>query len=159
MFSFLISQNKGNTELTQNSGLLNKLYRKALTESSNYLNSFGWNYILAEVSNENLKKTDSFKDYTFLDSNTVKNYLIENKLKAINCIELSHKIISKDTIDINWKLRSIVLGKKKRKNRKSRSDKFNLFFSGCGLTLGYKPNCRFFFDKQKNDWVRLILKK
>ena len=131
---------------------LNKFYKKILIENQDYISSFNKNYIIPQFENTDFEQIPSYENFTFLSYETLKDYLTVNKLLVLNYLEISHKIISKDTVDINIDPKSVVLLTKKKKERKLKSDKTFLSFSGCGLVFKYEPDFRFTFDKLKNDW-------
>ena len=138
-------------ETSQN---LKELYKQTLNDNSDYILSFDWKYLITDIDNVELKQIKKYEDITFLKYENLKEYLINNKISILNYLEFTHKIISKDTIDINFELKSVVQQKKNRKERKSKSDKITLSFSGCGLIYKYEPDYRYIRSKTDN-WIRV----
>ena len=74
--------------------------------------------------------------------------------KSLNVIRVTHNLISKDTIDINISDLNVKARKALHFNNGLRFIKadFKLY---CGGTDGYKPTCRFVFDKTEKKWIKL----
>ncbi|WP_460219321.1 hypothetical protein [Psychroserpens sp. MEBiC05023] len=109
---------------------LDNLYVQALNNRFDLLLSSGWKYIELNEYGSRIEGLDVSDRYKFLTNKELTDLSIKEK-KKINAFRVTHKIISKDTIDIN----------------------FDLVFTDNGKeTNGYQPGIRFVFNKKNKAW-------
>lgn len=150
----LLNLNSFSQELNISPAELDSLYVKALNNNYGHILSSGWKYVeLNKYGSriKNLNVSDRYKFFTYEE-------LIKLSLKRnenISLIRLTHEIISKDTIDINFG--TVILSAKRQIhfNNGLRFIKANLGIS-CGGTNGYQPDVRFVFNEEKKIWKLII---
>jgi len=129
---------------------LDSLYVKALNNKYDQILSSGWKYVeLNEYGNriKNLNVSDRYKFLT--NEELIKLSLKRNE--NISVIRLTHNIISKDTIDINFGTVTVNAKRQIHFNHGLRFRKAN-FAIDCGGTNGYRPDMRFVFNEEKKNW-------
>jgi len=106
--------------------------------------------------NEN---TNRIKNLVGVDVFKFKTYdeLIDEAIKSkktLTIYRVTHKVISTDTVDVNIGQLYISAKRAIHFNHGLRLKKADIKLS-CGGTNGYKPTCRFVFDKTDEKWIKL----
>tara|TARA_R110002051_G_scaffold307680_2_gene378847 strand:- start:10 stop:519 length:510 start_codon:yes stop_codon:yes gene_type:complete len=129
---------------------LDSLYVQALNSRIDVILGSGWNYVELNEYGKRIKNLDVSYRYKFLTNKELVDLSIQKK-KTINVYRVLHKIISKDTIDINFGIVNVTA---KRGIFFSRGIKFKKaeFSLSCGGTNGYQPDIRFVFNEKKKSW-------
>ncbi len=130
---------------------LDSIYIKALNSRIDLQLSSGWKFIEPNDQTERIKNNfDHNSVYKFLSTDELFDYAYKHS-KTLKLYRVTHKQISKDTIDINFG--DLALKVKK-----------GIFFKGglhfreanytiaCGGTNGYIPDYRFVYNKQTKTW-------
>ena len=138
--------------LSQNVGdsTLDSLYLKSLNQSVNLYLSSGYKYFEPNERMEQIK--NNFSQTVLKFPNDKELFRIARKSKnEINVFRCWHKIISKDTIDVNIDLISYEAkrGIYFRNGLHFKKIKISI---PCGGTEGYIPDFRYVFNKEKNIW-------
>lgn len=130
---------------------LDSIYLKALNSRIDLQLSSGWKFIEPNEQTERIKNNfDQNSFYKFLSSDELFDYAYKHG-KTLKLYRVTHKQISKDTIDINF-------GDLALKVEKGIFLKNGLHFRevnysiACGGTDGYMPDYRFVYDKQTKTW-------
>ena len=130
---------------------LDSIYLKALNSRIDLQLSSGWKFIEPNEQTERIKNNfDQNSFYKFLSSDELFDYAYKHG-KTLKLYRVTHKQISKDTIDINF-------GDLALKVEKGIFLKNGLHFRevnysiACGGTDGYMPDYRFVYDKQTKIW-------
>ncbi len=120
---------------------LDSLYLRALELRIDLLLSSGNKYI--EINNNTKRIVDHSISpiYNFVTSEELVR-LTRKKKKGVDVYRMSHKIISKDTIDINFSTFTAT----------SKGKELNCALH-CGGTNGYQPDIRFALTKENLAWV------
>ena len=126
---------------------LDSIYIKALNSRFDLQLSSGWKFIEPNEWTERIKNYfDHNSVYKFLSSDELFDYAYKNG-KILKLYRITHKQISKDTIDINFG--DITLKVKKgiffKNGLHFREVNYSL---ACGGTDGYIPDFRFVYDKK-----------
>lgn len=133
-----------------NDSLLTTFYNKTITlyfsdTSSNHKIKFDNILLQTDFDTLGLIKNSGLHKFKYFDSKTNKHSVLDRPFKINNGRHIywvDHKIIQQDTIDINiggWTIESVT------KKRMSMS-------AWCGGPMGYIPDARFIFDKEKKTW-------
>jgi len=130
---------------------LDSIYLKALNSRIDLQLSSGWKFIEPSEQTERIKNNfDQNSVYKFLSADELFDYAYKHG-KSLKLYRVTHKQISKDTIDINF-------GDLALKVEKGIFLKNGLHFReanysiACGGTNGYMPDYRFVYDKQTKTW-------
>ena len=130
---------------------LDSIYLKALNSRIDLQLSSGWKFIEPNEQTERIKNNfDQNSVYKFLSADELFDYAYKHG-KSLKLYRVTHKQISKDTIDINF-------GDLALKVEKGIFLKNGLHFReanysiACGGTNGYMPDYRFVYDKQTKTW-------
>lgn len=130
---------------------LDSIYLKALNSRIDLQLSSGWKFIEPNEQTERIKNNFNQNSvYKFLSSDELFDYAYKHG-KTLKLYRVTHKQISKDTIDINF-------GDLALKVEKGIFLKNGLHFRqanysiACGGTDGYMPDYRFVYDKQTKTW-------
>lgn len=130
---------------------LDSIYVKALNSRFDLLLSSGQKFIEPNEQTERIKNYfDQNSVYKFLSADELFDYAYKHG-KKLKLYRVTHKQISKDTIDINF-------GDLALKVKKGLFFKNGLHFReanyslACGGTNGYIPDFRFVYDKQSETW-------
>ncbi len=129
---------------------LDSLYVRALNSRIDLLLSSGWNYIELNEYGNRIKSLNVSDRYKFLTNAELIDLSIKKK-KTINVIRVLHKIVAKDTIDINFGLVNVTAKRKIHFNNGLKFKKAE-FTIGCGGTNGYQPDIRFVFNEKNKAW-------
>ena len=143
--SFLFGQS---TSLSESD--LDSLYLKTLHSQYDLMLTSGWKYFEINENTNRIKDKVGIDIFKFMSDVDLIHESIKTR-KSINFYRVTHKIIAIDTVDINI---SQVLVRARRCihfNHGLRFIKANFALS-CGGTNGYKPTCRFVFDKMNSRW-------
>lgn len=130
---------------------LDSIYLKALNSRLDLQLSSGQKFIEPNEQTERIKNNfDQNSVYKFLSADELFDYAYKHG-KTLKLYRVTHKQISKDTIDINFG--DLVLKVKKgiflKNGLHFREANYSL---ACGGTDGYIPDFRFVFDKQTKTW-------
>lgn len=130
---------------------LDSIYIKALNSRFDLLLSSGQKFIEPNERTERIKNNFTQNSvYKFLSSDELFDYTYKHG-KTLNLYRISHKQISKDTIDINfgYLTSTVKKGIFFKNGLHFREANYSL---ACGGTNGYKPDFRFVYDKQTKTW-------
>ncbi|MDX8338829.1 hypothetical protein SLH46_06530 [Draconibacterium sp. IB214405] len=130
---------------------LDSIYIKALNSRYDLLLSSGQKFIEPNEQTERIKNHFGQNSvYKFLSSDELFNYTYKHG-KTLRLYRLTHKQISKDTIDINFG--DLALKVKKgiflKNGLHFREANYTL---ACGGTNGYIPDFRFIYDNKTKTW-------
>ncbi len=142
---FLISTYVFSQQSSIDANTIDTLCIKALNNRFDVMLRSGYTYLKPTAQSKRLKNANVSNRYKFLSLDELRKISLKEK-KTIYLTRITHKIISKDTIDINL---STVGYKVKRKLFRN----INEFSLSCGGTKGYQPSMRFVYDKVKKDWI------
>lgn len=130
---------------------LDSIYIKSLNNSFGLLLSNGTSFIEPNEQTERIKKNFENTNYAFWTIDELFDYAYKHG-KTLKLLRITHKQISKDTIDIN--ISSLALAVKKgiffKNGLHFREANIKL---ACGGTNGYIPDFRFAYDKTNNTWT------
>jgi hypothetical protein len=129
---------------------LDSLYVRALNSRLDLLLASGWNYVELHYYVKRITKLNVSDRFKFLTEEELIDLSIK-KRKTINIIHLNHKVIAKDTIDINFVNGSVTAKRGLFFQRGIRFQKAE-FLVDCGGTKGYQPDIRFVLDRKENKW-------
>jgi hypothetical protein len=134
-----------------NDSLLTTFYNNTIAlyfSDTSFSNKTKFDRILLQTDFDTTKliKYSGLNKFKYFDSKTNKHSVLDKPFKKNNgrniyCV--NHKIIQQDTIDINiggWTIESVT--------KKTMS-----LGAWCGGTMGYIPDGRFIFDKEKKTWT------
>ena len=150
LFLMLASSSVNGQNNSIESTKLDSLYVRALNGRIDLLLSSGWNYIELNEYGNRIKSLNVSDRYKFLTNAELIDLSIKKK-KTINVIRVLHKIVAKDTIDINFGLVNVTAKRKIHFNNGLKFKKAE-FTIGCGGTNGYQPDIRFVFNKKNKAW-------
>lgn len=148
--SFLLKTTPKNQEPIDKQ-TLDSIYLKALNSRIDLQLSSGWKFIEPNEQTERIKNNfDHNSVYKFLSSDELFDYAYKHG-KTLKLYRVSHKQISKDTIDINFgdlalKVKKGIFFKNGLHFREA------IYTIACGGTDGYTPDYRFVYDKQTKTW-------
>jgi hypothetical protein len=130
---------------------LDSIYVKALNNRFDLQLSSGWKFIEPNERTERIKNCfDHNSVYKFLSSDELFDYAFKHG-KRLKLYRITHKQISKDTIDINFG--DLTLKVKKgiffKNGLHFREANYSL---ACGGTNGYIPEFRFVYVKKTKTW-------
>ncbi|WP_282037928.1 hypothetical protein [Saccharicrinis aurantiacus] len=130
---------------------LDSIYIKALNNRFDLQLSSGWKFIEPNERSERIKNYfDHNSAYKFPSSDELFDYAYKHG-KTLKLYRITHKQISKDTIDINFG--DLTLTVKKgiflKNGLHFREANYSL---ACGGTNGYIPDFRFVYDKKTKTW-------
>ncbi|TPG45400.1 hypothetical protein [Flavobacterium pectinovorum] len=147
---FVFSFSKAQTDKLE---ILDNLYITAMNSRFDLMLSSGYKYI--EPNSETDRIKDKFKEsvYKFPSEKEIFKIAYKNN-KQLRIYRLSHKIISKDTIDINCGEVLITVKKGVFFNNDLHFKKINSTIS-CGGTNGYQPDFRYVFSLKENKWINI----
>ena len=130
---------------------LDSIYIKALNSRFDLQLSSGQKFIEPNKQTERIKKNfDHNSVYKFLSSEELFNYTYKHG-KTLRLYRITHKKISKDTIDINFG--NLTLTVKKGIFLINGLHFREAYYAlDCGCTNGYIPDFRFVFDQQTKAW-------
>jgi len=148
--SFLLRTTPKNQEPIDKQ-ILDSIYIKALSRRIDLQLSSGWKFIEPNEQTKRIKNNyDQNSVYKFLSSDELFDYAYKHG-KTLKLYRVTHKQISKDTIDINFG--DLALKVKKgiffKNGLHFREANYSL---ACGGTNGYIPDFRFVYDKQTKIW-------
>ena len=130
---------------------LDSIYIKALNSRFDLQLSSGQKFIEPNEQTERIKNNfDHNSVYNFLSADELFDYAYKHG-KTLKLYRVTHKQISKDTIDINFGDLSLSVKKGVffKNGLHFREANYSL---ACGGTNGYIPDFRFVYDKEKNIW-------
>ena len=130
---------------------LDSIYIKALNSRFDLQLSSGQKFIEPNEQTERIKHNfDHNSVYNFLSADELFDYAYKHG-KTLKLYRVTHKQISKDTIDINFGDLSLSVKKGVffKNGLHFREANYSL---ACGGTNGYIPDFRFVYDKEKNIW-------
>jgi len=131
--------------------ILDSIYLKALNSRIDLQLSSGWKFIEPNEQTERIKNNfDQNSVYKFLSSDKLFDYAYKHG-KTLKLYRVTHKQISKDTIDINFGDLSLVVRKGIYFKNGLRFREAN-YSIACGGTNGYIPDFRFVYDKKNKTW-------
>jgi hypothetical protein len=102
--------------------------------------------LLTDFDTIGLIKYSDLNKFKYFDSKTNKHSVLDHPFKinnGRNIYWVNHKILEQDTIDINiggWTIENVT--------KKTMS-----LSAWCGGTMGYIPDGRFIFEKEKKTWT------
>jgi hypothetical protein len=134
-----------------NKQTLDSIYIKALNNSIGLQISSGWKFIESNEQIERIKNNFDHNDvYKFLSSDELFDYAYKHG-KTLKLYRVTHKQISKDTIDINFGDLTLIVKKGIffKNGLHFREANYSL---ACGGTNGYIPDFRFVYDRQSKTW-------
>ena len=130
---------------------LDSIYIKALNSRFDLQLSSGQKFIEPNEQTERIKNNfDHNSVYNFLSADELFDYAYKHG-KTLKLYRVTHKQISKDTIDINFVDLSLIVKKGVffKNGLHFREANYSI---ACGGTNGYIPDFRFAYDKEKNIW-------
>jgi len=130
---------------------LDSIYIKALNSRFDLQLSSGQKFIEPNEQTERIKNNfDHNSVYNFLSADELFDYAYKHG-KTLKLYRVTHKQISKDTIDINFGDLSLSVKKGVffKNGLHFREANYSI---ACGGTNGYIPDFRFAYDKEKNIW-------
>ena len=130
--------------------VLDTLYVKALNNRFDLILQSGFHYVEMNEYGNRIKNSNVSDRYKFLTTNELIDLSIKEK-STIDILRVVHKVISKDTIDINFEYIRFKGIRKLHFYKGIRFKKAEITV-GCGATIGYQPDIRFAFDSLKNKW-------
>jgi hypothetical protein len=149
-FGFCQNRELNGASTLISSKVLDSLYVVALNNRFDLILSSGWHYVEMNEFGSRIKDLNVSDRFKFLTNEELIDLSIKKK-KSISILRVGHKIVAKDTIDINFG-NVTLLGKRKIHFFKGLRFKKGYFSISCGGTEGYKPDIRFVFDKKRNSW-------
>lgn len=130
---------------------LDSIYIRSLKSRFDLLLSSGTKFIAPNEQTERIKNNFKHSVYVFFTSDELFDYAYKHG-KTLRLYKITHKQISKDTIDINFN--SLTLIVKKGIFFKNGLHFKELNYSlDCGGTNGYIPDFRFVYDKINKSWI------
>jgi len=130
---------------------LDSIYIKALNSRFDLQLSSGQKFIEPNEQTERIKNNfDHNSVYNFLSADELFDYAYKHG-KTLKLYRVTHKQISKDTIDINFVDLSLIVKKGVFFKNGLHFREANYSIECCG-TNGYIPDFRFAYDKEKNIW-------
>ncbi len=139
------AQNKKITSST-----IDTLYVRALNKRFDMLLSSGNKYIEPTEQSKRIKNRQVSDLYKFLSSKALTRLSLREQT-TIRLIRIGHKIVSNDTIDINFA--NVGYTAKEVIDSDGRIHTNIDIAISCGGTNGYQPSMRFVFDKIKKEWI------
>jgi len=130
---------------------LDSIYVKALNSRFDLQLSSGQKFIEPNEQTERIKNNfDHNSVYNFLSADELFDYAYKHG-KTLKLYRVTHKQISRDTIDINFGDLSLSVKKGVffKNGLHFREANYSI---ACGGTNGYIPDFRFAYDKEKNIW-------
>jgi hypothetical protein len=130
---------------------LDSIYIKALNSRFDLQLSSGQKFIEPNEQTERIKNNfDHNSVYNFLSADELFDYAYKHG-KTLKLYRVTHKQISRDTIDINFGDLSLSVKKGVffKNGLHFRESNYSI---ACGGTNGYIPDFRFVYDKEKNIW-------
>jgi hypothetical protein len=133
---------------------LDSLYVESLNSRFDLMLSSGYKYIEPNSQTERIKSKFDLGVYKFENQDKLFKIAYKNN-KELTLYRINHKIISKDTIDIN-------IGEVFMTVRKGIYFKNKLYFKKtfisipCGGPDGYQPDFRYVFSQKDNKWIKII---
>ncbi len=119
---------------------LDSLYLRALKLRVDLLLSSGYKYFEINKNTDRIKEQSISSNYIFVTTEDLIK-LSKNKKEGIEVYRMSHKLISSDTVDINFSLFT------------AHSKGTDLYCAlHCGGTIGYHPDIRFALRKNDQVW-------
>jgi hypothetical protein len=129
---------------------LDSIYIKSLNSRFDFLLSSGTKFIEPNEQSERIKNKFNHSVYGFFNSDELFEYAYKHG-KTLRLYRITHKQISKDTIDINFS--DLTLRVKKgiflKNGLHFRESNYSL---DCGGTNGYIPDFRFVYDTKNSTW-------
>jgi hypothetical protein len=151
LFCFLISNFTLINAQEIKSETLDSLYVKSLNNRYDLLLSSGYKYIEPNNETERIKSKFDLSVYKFENQEKLFKIAYKNN-KELNLYRINHKIVSKDTIDIN--IGEIFMTVRKGIYFKNKLHFKKTFISiPCGGTNGYQPDFRYVFSQKDNKWI------
>jgi hypothetical protein len=147
--SLLLETIPNNQEIDKQT--LDSIYIKALNSRFDLQLSSGQKFIESNEQTERIKNNfDHNSVYNFLSADELFDYAYKHG-KTLKLYRVTHKQISKDTIDINFGDLSLSVKKGVffKNGLHFREANYSI---ACGGTNGYIPDFRFAYDKEKNIW-------
>lgn len=129
---------------------LENLYVNALNSRIDLLLENEWQYIEMNEYGSRIKNLNISDRYKFLTTDELIDLSIKEK-RTIDVLRLIHKVISKDTIDINFG-HTEFRGKRKLYFHKGIRFKKAEITVSCSGTNGYQPDIRYAYDNLNNEW-------
>ncbi len=131
--------------------VLDSIYIKALNHRFDLLLSSGTKFIEPNEQTERIKGNFENSVYAFFNSDELFDYTYKHG-KSLRLYRITHKQISKDTIDINFGDLSLSVKKGVffKNGLHFREANYSI---ACGGTNGYLPDFRFAYDREKNIWT------
>jgi len=148
--SLLLETNLNNQEQIDKQ-TLDSIYIDALNSRIDLQISSGWKFIEPNEQTERIKNNfDHNSVYKFHSADEIFDYAYKHG-KTLKLYRVTHKQISKDTIDINFGYLALKVKKGIffKNGLHFREANYSL---ACGGTNGYIPDFRFVYDKQTKIW-------
>lgn len=130
--------------------VIDKLYVEALNGRLDLILSSGEKYIEINDITSRIKNSINTEIFKFLSNEALIEIAIKQK-KPIYVYRMTHKEISKDTIDVNFSELTLT-AKRKIHWYKGLRFKKATFGVACGGTNGYHPDFRFAWEANENKW-------
>jgi hypothetical protein len=130
---------------------LDSIYIKSLNSRYDFLFTSGERIIELNERTERIKNNFVHSGYVFYSADELFDYAYKHG-KTIKLYRITHKQVSKDTIDVNFSELSLTV-------KKGLFFKNGLHFKeahysiGCLGTEGYKPDFRFAYDMTNKTWI------
>lgn len=130
---------------------LDSIYIKSLNGRFDFLLSSGTKFIEPNEQTERIKNNFKHSVYGFYSSDELFDYAYKHG-KTLRLYRITHKQISKDTIDISFSDLSLTVKKGLffKNGLHFREANYSL---SCGGTEGYVPDFRFVYDKTNKTWI------
>ena len=133
---------------------LDILYTQALNSDIAAILSSGWKYIYPDENGVRIKKLNVADRYKFLSFNELKDLSIKRK-KTIVLRRVWHKIIDKDTIDINIEFIKYTAIRKIHFNNGLKFKKVEIEKVE-DSTKDYEPDFRFSYNSETETWEMIF---
>ncbi len=133
-----------------NEAELDSLYIRALNNRFDLILQSGLKYVEMNTPGKRISKSSASKYFKFLTDDELIDLSIKEK-KTIHILRLGHKIIAKDTVDINFGNVSVTAKRGIFLKHGIHFKKAN-FSLACGGTKDYQPDMRFVFNRKQKRW-------
>ena len=132
---------------------IDSLYIRTINNQGYLFLSSGPKYFQITENTGRIKNHKDFAYFHFLtDEELIKIAL--KKTRPLTVHRVGHKIISKDTIDVNIGIVSVTAKRSLHFNNGLKTKKANFALS-CGGTNGYQPTARYAYDSDLKAWIEI----
>ena len=129
---------------------VDSIYHKGLAQRMDLYLSSGYKYFELNENTKNLKQDYESGVIKFRNADELISISIKEK-RTLNVYRMTHQIISKDTVDLNFSDVSYI-GKRKITFNHGLKFKTAKILIYCAGTDAYKPDIRFVFEHFTNRW-------